>query len=209
MDDQIERQLIEQDSALAPILDAVIAHNGNVERLATSAYATHFEALARSIVFQQLSGKAAGTIYGRLLEGIGGEMCAERLIAVPEDRLRSYGLSQGKAKYLAALAAATQSGQLVLEGLEERPDEEIMETLTQLPGIGIWTVQMFLMFRLRRPDILPSGDLGVRKGFALLTKAKKLPTPAALERRGRKWKPWRSIVSLYLWRVLDTDYEPQ
>jgi DNA-3-methyladenine glycosylase II len=193
-----------------------------------------FEALVESIVYQQLHGKAAATIHHRLLESFGPTLTPPKLGApfvtalssrvgthptpqqildCPNAQLRAAGLSANKALALRDLAAKTLDGTVpTLARIRRMSDEAIIEHLTQVRGIGVWTVHMMLIFRLGRPDVLPTGDYGVRKGFALTFTGLKptdkvtpldLPTPAEMEKRAKKWTPWRSVASWYLWRACD------
>jgi DNA-3-methyladenine glycosylase II len=165
---------------------------------------THFDAIARSIVFQQLSGQAAGTIHGRF-EGLygGRSPLPAELTETPDERLRSVGLSRGKTAYLKDLAARVAAGELPVETLHELSDEEVIAALTRVKGIGRWTAQMFLMFRLGRPDVLPDLDLGIQKGIQQAYRLRKLPSPERVQKIGAKWAPYRTIASWYLWRQLD------
>lgn len=178
-----------------------------------------FEALLRSILYQQLHGKAAAAIHAKLLAsfepvcGLGKHPSAQHVLDCPNEQLRAAGLSHNKALALRDLAAKTVDGTVpTLAKIKKMSDEDIIEHLTQVRGIGRWTVEMFLMFRLGRPNVLPVSDYGVRKGFALTFQGLKpeqkvtpdlLPTPEVMERRARKWKPWRSVASWYLWRACD------
>src|SRR6476620_8456159 len=165
---------------------------------------THFDALVRSIVYQQLSGKAAAKIHGRVLTLIGdGEEAPAKIVATSHDALRAAGLSNQKASYVRNLAEHVLDGSLPVESLHELSDEEIIAALTQVKGIGKWSAQMFLMFRLGRPDVLPELDLGVQKGIQKTYRLRKLPTPAQVLRRGEKWAPYRTVASWYMWRVLE------
>jgi DNA-3-methyladenine glycosylase II len=165
---------------------------------------THFDALLRSIVFQQLSGKAAATIHGRVLALIGaGDGAASRIVATSHDAFRAAGLSNAKASYVRNLAEHVLDGSLPVDSLHELSDDEIIAALTQVKGIGKWSAQMFLMFRLGRPDVLPDTDLGVQKGVQKAYRMRKLPTPAQVQRRGAKWAPYRTIGSWYMWRILE------
>ena len=167
-----------------------------------------FESLVQSIVYQQLNGKAAATIHGRVLALFGGEknLTPKRLLKIPKAKLRGAGLSENKFLAVRDLAAKSLSGVVApRKELEKLPDAEIIARLTEVRGIGEWTVQMFLMFKLGRPDVLPTGDYGVRKAFGLLyRKNGKLPPPSVLEKHGQKWAPYRTVASWYLWRRLDT-----
>jgi DNA-3-methyladenine glycosylase II len=189
-----------------------------------------FEALVESIVYQQLHGKAAATIHRRLLESFGPAVAPnaraatavalgiphptpQQILDCPNEELRAAGLSANKALALRDLAAKTLDGTVpTLAAIRRMTDEAIIEHLTQVRGIGVWTVHMMLIFRLGRPDVLPTGDYGVRKGFALtfgkLKPADKvtpldLPKPDEMEKRAKKWAPWRSVASWYLWRACD------
>lgn len=165
---------------------------------------THFDALVRSIVYQQLSGKAAATIHGRVRELFNSETPLPPQIAAAEhEALRKAGLSDQKAKYLRNLAEHSLNGSLPVESLHELEDQAIIDALTQVKGIGRWSAQMFLMFRLGRPDVLPDLDLGVQKGMQRAYRMRKLPSPAKVLEVGSKWAPYRSIGSWYMWRVLE------
>lgn len=162
----------------------------------------------QSIVYQQLNGKAAATIHGRVVALFKGEknMTPKRMQLMPEHKLRGAGLSANKFLAVRDLAEKTMTGVVApRKELEKLSDAEIIARLTEVRGIGEWTVQMFLMFKLGRPDVLPTGDFGVRKAFGLLyRKSGKLPPPSALEKHGKIWAPYRSVASWYLWRKLDT-----
>lgn len=165
-----------------------------------------FTALVRSIVYQQLSGTAAATILSR----VNGLFAPRRsptprnLLEIPPERLRQAGLSAAKTLALRDLAAKTLDGTVPpLARIRRMPDDEIVERLTAVRGIGRWTAEMLLMFRLGRPDVLPVGDLGVRKGFALTFRRGRLPDPATMHRRGERWRPYRTVASWYLWRALE------
>jgi DNA-3-methyladenine glycosylase II len=177
-----------------------------------------FEALVESIIYQQLHGKAAATIHRRVLENfypISGlkHPSAQHLLDCPNEDLRAAGLSHNKSLALRDLAAKTIDGTVpTLVRIRRMSDEAIIEHLTQVRGIGRWTVEMLLIFRLGRPDVLPVSDYGVRKGFALTFQALKptqkvtpdlLPKPDVMMRRAKRWGPWRSVASWYLWRACD------
>ncbi len=165
---------------------------------------THFDALIRSIVYQQLSGKAAATIHRRVRAMFNSETPLPPQVAAAEhDALRKAGLSNQKAKYVRNLAEHSLNGSLSVETLHELGDQEIIDALTQVKGIGRWSAQMFLMFRLGRPDVLPDLDLGVQKGIQRAYRMRKLPTPKKVLETGAKWAPYRTIGSWYMWRVLE------
>ena len=165
---------------------------------------THFEALVRAVVYQQLAGPAAAAIHGRLIAALGDEVTPKRLLSLPAGTLRSVGLSANKAASLTDLASKVLDGTVVLDpaGLRRESDAEVVARLSAVRGIGKWTAEMFLMFQLRRLDVWPTGDLGVRKGFGLawgiLT-----PTAKQLEPLGDPYRPYRSVVAWYCWRAAE------
>ncbi|MBC7894325.1 MAG: DNA-3-methyladenine glycosylase 2 family protein [Cytophagaceae bacterium] len=193
------RHLREND----PVLGAVIDRIGPC-RLKPQTDLSHFEAVARAIVYQQLSGKAAGTIYGRFA-GLfpSGRPSADHLLALEDDALRAAGLSRPKVKYLRDLASRVASNDLPIDGLHELADEEIVGHLTKVKGVGLWTAQMFLLFRLGRPDVLPDLDLGIQKAVRLAYRLRKRPTPERVRKIGARWAPFRSVATWYLWRSID------
>jgi DNA-3-methyladenine glycosylase II len=164
-----------------------------------------FEALARNIVYQQLHGNAAAAIHTRVLALFGGgRLRPEDVLGAPEEALRGAGLSGAKLAALRDLAAKTQDGTVpTLARLRRMTDEEIVERLTRVRGIGRWTVEMLLMFRLGRPDVLPVGDFAVRKGFMVAYGLDEMPKPKALELHAEAWRPYRSVASWYMWRALE------
>ncbi len=171
---------------------------------------TPFESLLQAVVYQQLHGKAAAAIHGRLLALYGRRARPRAVAATSLERLRSVGLSQAKARAVLDLAQKAVAG--VVPGraaLGRLQDEAIVERLTVVRGIGRWTVEMLLLFTLGRPDVLPVGDFGVRKGVALAYRKRRLPTPGELERHGERWRPYRSVASWYLWRSVDVGRAPR
>jgi DNA-3-methyladenine glycosylase II len=165
-----------------------------------------YGALLRSIVGQQLSTKAARSIYERVTGLFGGKTPSpEALLAVDADALRGAGLSRAKVLYMRSLAEHVIDGSLELDRLNELPDEEIIAELTAVKGIGEWSAHMFLIFHLQRPDVLPVGDLGVRNAARQVYGLDELPKPAELIELGEPWRPYRSLASLYLWRSLDNE----
>src|SRR5438046_10242124 len=161
------------DPALAQVIDRIGAYKGW-----PASNGTHFDAVCRSIVFQQLSGKAAGTIHGRFQGLYGGRTpLRDELATTSDEQLRAVGLSRQKSAYLKDLGSRVASGELPIETLHELTDEEIISALTQVKGIGRWTAQMFLMFRLGRPDVLPDLDLGVQKALQKAYRLRRLPKP--------------------------------
>lgn len=186
-----------------PVMAHVIERVGPIT-LTPRSEGTHFEILIRSIVYQQLSGKAAATIHGRVRNLLSADRpLPEQIIALEHEVLRTAGLSNQKARYVKNLAQHVLDGTLPVETLHELSDEEIIAALTQVKGIGRWSAQMFLMFRLIRPDVLPDLDLGVQKGIQRAYGLRKLPTPKKVVQIGAKWAPYRTIGAWYMWRVLE------
>ena len=163
-----------------------------------------FEQLARSITFQQLAGKAASTIWGRVRALVPGEFTPESVLSVPEGDLAAAGLSRAKLASIRDLALHASDGRVVLERIGRLSDDDVLEHLTAVRGIGPWTAQMFLMFTLHRVDVWPTGDLGVRAGFARAWDLPERPTPGELEELGEPFRPWRTVVAWYCWRAADT-----
>jgi DNA-3-methyladenine glycosylase II len=188
-----------------------------------------FHSLAEAIVYQQLNGKAAATIFKRFTALTGDPVTPEGILNLSAEQLRAVGLSKQKSSYLFDMAERAQRGELDFSRLEEMTDDEVIEHLTQVKGVGVWTAHMFLMFTLQRANVLPTGDFGIRmamhkhyldraarkKNGAGKAKAKKtiakalnvkvqLPTPEQMEKIAKRWEPYRSIACWYLWRSLDT-----
>lgn len=187
-----------------PILRKVIEQVGPC-RLKPMTEGSHFEFIARSIIYQQLSGKAAATIHGRVQALCGGSLSADPLSTLSDESLRGAGLSRQKLGYLRDLAARANAGTLDTRHFPDLPDEEITRQMVAVKGVGVWTAQMFLIFRLGRPDVLPVLDLGVRKGVQRAYRLRKLPDAKRIEKIARAWAPFRSIGSWYMWRVLELD----
>jgi DNA-3-methyladenine glycosylase II len=162
-----------------------------------------FETLVRSIVYQQLSGRVASVIFGRLEKAVGGEFTPANVLKLRPDRMRKLGLSKQKTAYIRDLARHTRDRKVVFEELLELSDAEVIERLTIVKGIGVWTAHMFLMFALRRVDVLPTGDLGIRNAIKAAYGLKEPPTPAEVEAMGARWKPYSTVASWYLWRSLE------
>ncbi len=168
-----------------------------------------FEALARSIVFQQLSTKAARTIYGRLEEAAGGKMTPESIQNLSVGEMRRAGLSRQKVGYIRDLAEHAQSGKVDFDRLPSMNDEEVIAALTDIKGVGVWTAHMFLIFALRRPNVLAVGDFGVRSAIKRHYKKRTLPKPAQIEKLAVNWRPYCSIACWYLWRSLEFPAKPR
>lgn len=209
---------LEQLAQADPRLGQLIARAGSYALRLKSSHSP-FEALLESIIYQQLHGKAAAAILKRLLTLFGDlHPSPEHLLLASDEALRSAGLSGSKVLALRDLAAKTIDGTVpTLTRIRRMPDGEIIERLTAVRGIGPWTVEMLLIFRLGRPDVLPVSDYGVRKGFALTFRklpknkpftAEMLARPADMLKRGERWRPWRSVASWYLWRACDLAGKP-
>ena len=165
-----------------------------------------FPTLVRSIVYQQLSGKAASTILGRVLAAAKADpITPEAILKLRPAKMRTLGLSQQKVTYIRELARMTRDGEIVFEKLPELEDAEIIAHLTRVKGVGVWTVHMFLMFALQRPNVLPVGDLGVRMGMKKVYGLAELPKPAEMEKIAAAWHPWCSVASWYMWRSLENE----
>jgi DNA-3-methyladenine glycosylase II len=199
----MSRKAVNHLKRVDPKLAAVIERVGPC-RYTVAADGSHFDAVARSIIYQQLSGKAAGTIHGRFRDLYGGRTpLAHELIATDDEQLRSAGLSRQKIGYLRDLASHVHERGLPIDTLHELDDDAIIEALTRVKGVGRWTAQMFLMFRLGRQDVLPDLDLGIQNGVQKAYRLRKRPTPARVLEIGAKWAPYRTIASWYLWRFVD------
>jgi 3-methyladenine DNA glycosylase/8-oxoguanine DNA glycosylase len=197
----VVRTLARKDPALGRAMKLI----GPFAMRCSSMHST-FEALATSIAYQQLTGKAAATILGRVVALFAPRPFPrpQDVIAASHEKLRGAGLSRAKALSLRDLAAKTIEGVVPdVAALAALPEDEIIERLTQVRGIGRWTVEMLLMFRLGRPDVLPATDYGVRKGFARLLGSETMPSPKELLAHGERWRPFRTVASWYLWRVTE------
>lgn len=183
-----------------PVLRAII---GRVGPCRIEYGPPEFHSLAESIVYQQLNGKAAATIFKRFSALAGDPVTPKGILKLTEPQLRSVGLSKQKSSYLRDMAGRATRGELDFSKLHELSDEEVIKHLTQVKGVGEWTAQMFLMFTLRRPNVLPTGDFGVQMAIKKHYKKRKLPKPPAMEKLARPWEPYRSFACWYLWRSLD------
>jgi len=162
-----------------------------------------FHSLAESILYQQLNGKAAVVIFNRFIEQTGDPVTPEGILKLADAQMRAVGLSKQKTAYLRDLAQKTKDGLLNFERLGDMSNEEVIEHLTQVKGIGVWTAHMFLMFTLRRPDILPTGDYGIQAAMKKHYRKRKWPKPKDMEKIAKSWAPYRSVACWYLWRSMD------
>jgi 3-methyladenine DNA glycosylase/8-oxoguanine DNA glycosylase len=190
------RRLKESDPVMAAIIERVGPYRMEFGE-------PTFHALAEAILYQQLNGKAAVTIFNRFTELAGDPLTPKGILKLTDAQMRAVGLSRQKTAYLRDLAEKTKAGLLEFERLPELPDEEVIAHLTQVKGVGVWTAHMFLMFSLQRPDILPTGDYGVQAAIKKHYKKRKWPKPAVMLKIAKAWAPYRSIACWYLWKSLD------
>jgi DNA-3-methyladenine glycosylase II len=185
-----------------PVLAEII---GRVGEYSIQFREPDFETLVKSIVSQQLSGRVASVIFGRLADAVDGKMTPASILKLRPSRMRKLGLSGSKTAYIRDLARHTRDGAVVFEELAALPDEEVIARLTKVKGIGVWTVHMFLMFALRRHNVLPTGDLGIRNAIRKAYALEEMPLPKDVEAMAAKWHPYCTVASWYLWRSLDTE----
>ena len=187
-----------------PVLAAVIKKHGACG-LASAQRADHFSALVRAITGQQLSTKAASTIYARLVALTPAGVTPAALSTLTDAQMRAVGMSRQKITYFRDLCDKALSGVVALDSLESMTDDEVIAALTQVKGIGRWSAEMFLMFRLHRPDVLPVDDLGIVTAVKNVYGLRKRPTADRIRKIGEAWRPYRSVASWYLWRTLDNE----
>lgn len=188
--------LKKSDPMMCAIIERVGAYRINYDE-------PGFASLAEAIVYQQLNGKAAATIFKRVTDLTGLPLTPPGILKLSEQQMRGAGLSKQKLSYLRDLATKSHSGEVDFAGLPGLPDEEVIVQLTRIKGIGVWTAQMFLMFSLRRLNVLPTGDLGIQMAIRKHYRKRKLPKPAQMEKIARSWEPYRTVACWYLWRSLD------
>ena len=194
---QAALQHLRRDPVLARIIDRVGDYNIQFRD-------PTFDSLVRSIVSQQLSGKVASVIFGRLAAAVPeGQLTPENILKLRTERMRKLGLSGQKTAYIRDLAKHAKRGKISFIELPGMPDEQVIEHLTQVKGIGVWTAHMFLIFALQRPDVLPTGDLGIRSAIRKAYVLEELPGIAEIEQLAGRWRPYCSIASWYLWRSLE------
>lgn len=186
-----------------PVIAGLLAAHGPPRLSRPAPGPARFAALARSIVYQQLNGRAAATIHGRLVTVLGGALSAQAVLAADEATLRSAGLSRSKAAAVVDLADKVASGAVRLERIGRLTDEEVVSELVQVRGVGRWTAEMFLMFTLGRLDVWPTGDYGVRVGYARAWGLPEVPTPLSLAAHGDRFRPYRSVAAWYCWRAVE------
>ena len=194
------RKAIRHLKASDPVLAAIIEQVGPCRMQYDE---PGFHSLAEAIVYQQLHGKAAATIFKRLTDLAGHPLTPAGILALSEQQMRGVGLSRQKLSYVRDLAAKAHSLELDFAGLPGLPDQDVIKQLTQVKGIGVWTAHMFLMFSLRRENVLPTGDLGIQMAMRKHYRKRGLPKPLQMEKIARCWEPYRSVACWYLWRSLD------
>ena len=196
------RHLSHADKRIEKLIDKFGPPNFNLMN-------NYYESLIRSIVYQQLSGKSASIIYERFLDLFVFDIYPEPkdILAVSIETLRSSGLSYQKVNYIRDLSEKWQDGTMNLTDIDSMTDEEISSELIKVKGIGQWTADMFLMFTLGRPDVFPFGDLGIQKGVMILTNMNRLPTQKEMERKTKKWQPYRTVAAWYLWKLVDGPFK--
>ena len=186
-----------------PVLAGLVDRHGHAPRRRPVPVDRRFESLAEAIVYQQLAGRAAATIHGRFVLALGGAVTPESVLSASDEVLAASGLSRAKAASIRDLADHVASGRLALDRMGRLPDQDVVDQLTQVRGIGPWTAQMFLLGTLGRLDVWPTGDYGVRAGFGRAWGLPGIPTPQELEALGEPFRPYRSLVAWYCWRVAD------
>ena len=196
------RHLSHADKRIEKLIDKFGPPNFNLMN-------NYYESLVRSIIYQQLSGKAASIIYKRFLDLFVFDIYPKPkdVLAVSIETLRSSGLSYQKVNYIRDLSEKWQDGTMNLTDIDSMTDEEISSELIKVKGIGQWTADMFLMFTLGRPDVFPFGDLGIQKGVMILTNMNRLPTQKEMERKTKKWQPYRTVAAWYLWKLVDGPFK--
>jgi DNA-3-methyladenine glycosylase II len=194
------RQAIQHLKRSDPVLRAIIDRIGPCRMEYGPA---EFHSLAEAIVYQQLNGKAAVTIFNRFATLAGNPLTPAGIIKLTDAQMRSVGLSKQKSSYLRDMADRAIKGELDFTRLHTMSDEEVIHHLTQVKGVGVWTAQMFLMFSLKRPNVLPTGDFGIQMAIKRQYKKRKVPKPIHMEKIAKCWEPYRSIACWYLWRSMD------
>jgi DNA-3-methyladenine glycosylase II len=202
----IEAKLALADPKLGRVIEAVIARIGR--QGITPSRTSPFESLARAIVYQSVSGKAAAAIYTRLKEAVGRAFIPAKILAMPQDSLMAAGLSKAKAGAIRRLAEWFAANRKTATALPALPDDQVIEALIGISGIGAWTVNVFLIFNLGRLDVMPVSDLGIRRGVQLAYALEEVATPKQVHEKAALWRPYRSIASIYLWNAVKLKIGP-
>jgi DNA-3-methyladenine glycosylase II len=202
----VEEKLSAADPRLARAIAAVVARVGR-QRI-TASRASPFEALVRAIVYQSVSGKAAAAIYARLKGTVGERFTPAGLVAMPQGSITAAGLSKSKASAINSLAEWFVANRQTAKALPALSDDQVIEALIGIPGIGAWTVNVFLIFNLGRLDVMPASDLGIRRGVQLVYALEEVATPKQVHEKAALWRPYRSIASIYLWNAVKLKISP-
>jgi DNA-3-methyladenine glycosylase II len=202
----IEAELSQADPKLGRVIDAVIARIGR--QRVTPSRSSPFEALVRAVVYQSVSGKAAAAIFARLKETVDGAFTPAGILALPPDSLTAAGLSKSKMGSIRGLAEWFAANRGMAKALAALPDEQVIEALTGIRGIGQWTVNVFLIFNLGRLDVMPTSDLGIRRGVQLVDALEHVATTRQVHEKAELWRPYRSIASIYLWNAVKAKIRP-
>jgi DNA-3-methyladenine glycosylase II len=202
----IENQLTRADPALGRVIAAVIARVG--QQRITPSRATPFEALARAVVYQSISGKAGASIFGSLRATVTPPLTPSKILALHPEALTKFGLSSIKTRTIREIARWFMHNPKLAKALRTLPDSEVVERLTAIPGIGRWTANVFLIFSLGRLDVMPAADLGIRRGLQLADGLRAIATQKRVLERSRAWSPYRSVASIYLWQATKLKLRP-
>jgi DNA-3-methyladenine glycosylase II len=197
---EVEEALDAADPKLGCVIAAVIARAGRQQ--ITPSRVPPFEALTRAIVYQSISGKAAAAIFSRLRKTVGRPLSPPKVLGMPQRSMLAVGLSQGKTRSILNLAEWFAANPKVARALPGLPEKDVVATLTSVAGIGVWTANVFLIFSLGRPDVMPAGDLGIRRGVQLTYGLKSVATPKLVQEKAELWRPYRSVASIYLWTAV-------
>jgi DNA-3-methyladenine glycosylase II len=197
---EVEEALDAADPKLGCVIAAVIARAGRQQ--ITPSRGTSFEVLTRAIVYQSISGKAAAAIFSRLRETVGRPLSPAKVLGMPQRSMLAVGLSQGKSRAILNLAEWLVANPKVARALPGLMDKDVVATLTSIAGIGAWTANVFLIFSLGRPDVMPASDIGIRRGVQLAYRLKGVATPKQVQEKAELWRPYRSVASIYLWTAV-------
>lgn len=204
------KYLATKDPRLGRLIERVNAMHGGKSLRFEKHSRPPLEALLRAIIGQQLSGSAAHTIFTRLIDIVSGKkITAEKVLAIPIETLRGIGASAQKTGFIRNVCNAVHDGTMNLDDLANLPDEDVMKSLQAINGIGRWTAEMYLIFHLKRPDVLPCQDIGIQRGLQIAYKLDLRPTPSELDIAGKVWAPHRTVASLYLWEAVDLRLSPE
>jgi DNA-3-methyladenine glycosylase II len=202
----IEAVLAKADHRLARVMDAVIARKGPVR--AAPSRTTPFEALVRAVVYQSISGNVAAAIFSRLRNALDDAVIPIKVLEIPSAMISAAGLSDGKTNTIRSLATWFITNRTTAAAIPEMADNDVARALMDVPGIGLWTVNVLLIFTLGRLDVLPAADIGIRRGVQLLYELPKPATPGVVREKAELWRPYRSIASMYLWNAMKLKLGP-